>query len=157
MKITKIIKNIKDYKYIIIFICLITLLSVCLVCFSKKRQATQELEIEEFSNPGEVYATGINQNGQLGLGVDSWGNNTNRNVFTKVNINNVKRSSGGEGHTMILKNNGEVYATGDNYSGQLGGLITEKTGIVIDDKILRFDGKTFTTNEIYEELRKRLD
>ena len=77
MKITKIIKNIKNHKYIIIFICLITLLSVCLVCFSKKRQAKQELEIEKFTNPGEVYATGWNKYGQLGLG-----DTTNRLTFT---------------------------------------------------------------------------
>lgn len=43
----------------------------------------------------------------------------------------------------------------NNYSGQLGSLIREKTGIEIKDKILRYDGKTFTADEIYSELRKR--
>jgi 2-oxoglutarate/2-oxoacid ferredoxin oxidoreductase subunit alpha len=43
-----------------------------------------------------------------------------------------------------------------NYSGQLADLIREKTGIEINDKILRYDGKTFTVDDIYEELNKRI-
>ncbi|HLD73256.1 MAG TPA: 2-oxoacid:acceptor oxidoreductase subunit alpha [Candidatus Nanoarchaeia archaeon] len=44
----------------------------------------------------------------------------------------------------------------NNYSGQLGQLITQKTGIEIKDKILRYDGLPFTVEEIYAELKKRL-
>lgn len=43
----------------------------------------------------------------------------------------------------------------NNYSAQLGSLIQENTGIEIKDKILRYDGKTFTADEIYSELKKR--
>ncbi|WP_418657946.1 RCC1 domain-containing protein, partial [Clostridioides difficile] len=53
--------------------------------------------------------------GQLGLG-----DNTNRNTFTKVNIDNVKKVICGSYHTLVLKNNGELYATGRNKEGQLG-------------------------------------
>ncbi len=44
----------------------------------------------------------------------------------------------------------------NNYSGQLGQLITQKTGIEIKDKILRYDGLPFTVEEVYAELKKRL-
>ena len=43
----------------------------------------------------------------------------------------------------------------NNYSAQLGSLIREQTGVEIKDKLLRYDGKTFTVDEIYEELKKR--
>lgn len=43
-----------------------------------------------------------------------------------------------------------------NYSGQLGGLITEMTGIKINDNILKFDGRPFFTEELVDELTKRL-
>jgi len=43
----------------------------------------------------------------------------------------------------------------NNYSGQLGELISEKTGIQIYDKILKSDGSTFTVDEIYNELNKQ--
>ncbi|MFH1828003.1 MAG: 2-oxoacid:acceptor oxidoreductase subunit alpha [Nanoarchaeota archaeon] len=44
----------------------------------------------------------------------------------------------------------------NNYSGQLGQLIREKTGIEIKDKILRYDGRAFTVDDIYNELKKRV-
>lgn len=54
-----------------------------------------------------------------------------------------------------LKNAKKLVLVENNYSAQLGSLIREKTGIEIKDKILRFDGKTFTADEIYSELKKR--
>ena len=73
-------------------------------------------------NNGEVYATGKNSNGQLGLG-GLW----HKKDFTKVNISNVKSISCSAVHCMILKNNGEVYGAGHNFFGQLGlGNNTEK-------------------------------
>jgi len=39
-----------------------------------------------------------------------------------------------------------------NYSGQLGSLIREKTGIEIQDKFLRYDGKVFTVDDIYNTI-----
>lgn len=43
-----------------------------------------------------------------------------------------------------------------NSSGQLGQLIRKETGIEIKDKVLRSDGKTFTVDDIYNEIIKRL-
>jgi len=38
----------------------------------------------------------------------------------------------------------------NNYSGQLGSIIREKTGITMDSKILKYNGRQFSQNEIYE-------
>lgn len=44
----------------------------------------------------------------------------------------------------------------NNSTGQLGGLIAEKTGIFIDNKILRYDGRPFLADELKGETQKRL-
>ncbi|MDR2081388.1 MAG: hypothetical protein LBP54_05825 [Campylobacteraceae bacterium] len=70
------------------------------------------------SKDGKVYAAGRNDNGELGLG-----DKINRNIFTKVaslNSKNIIIISVGVVHSMALSNDGKVYATGWNISGQLG-------------------------------------
>ena len=67
---------------------------------------------------GSIWSCGFNANGQLGLG-----DTATRKEFTKVttNINNdVKQITCGYDHTFILKNDGSVWACGDNSDGQLG-------------------------------------
>ena len=69
-------------------------------------------------NDGSVWSCGYNTYGQLGLG-----NNNNNTTFTQVttNINNdVKQIACGNQHTIILKNNGSLWACGYNSYGQLG-------------------------------------
>lgn len=44
-----------------------------------------------------------------------------------------------------------------NYSGQLGGLITEKTGISIGFHILKYNGRPMTTTEVYNALKLVLE
>ncbi len=44
----------------------------------------------------------------------------------------------------------------NNSTGQLGSLIREKTGIDVQHKILRYDGRPFLCNELKEEIKKRL-
>ena len=67
---------------------------------------------------GSVWACGYNGYGQLGLG-----DTTYRTSFTQIttNINNdVSQIACGYYHTIILKNNGSVYACGRNNYGELG-------------------------------------
>jgi alpha-tubulin suppressor-like RCC1 family protein len=67
-------------------------------------------------NDGTIYATGANENGQLGLE-----NNDDKYIFEEVKtINNVIQIACGTNHTLILKNDGTIYVTGYNGYGQLG-------------------------------------
>jgi 2-oxoglutarate ferredoxin oxidoreductase subunit alpha len=40
----------------------------------------------------------------------------------------------------------------ENYSGQLGSLIREQTGVKIDLRILKYDGRPFSEDELVREL-----
>jgi 2-oxoglutarate ferredoxin oxidoreductase subunit alpha len=40
-----------------------------------------------------------------------------------------------------------------NYSGQLGAIIREQTGIVMDYKVLKYNGRSFSQNEVYEGVK----
>ncbi|AEC01303.1 fimbrillin family protein [Parasphaerochaeta coccoides] len=72
---------------------------------------------------GTLWATGYNIDGQLGDG--TWINRTTPvrvKASTTPNdfMTDVKSVSAGADHTMILKNNGTLWATGRNIYGQLG-------------------------------------
>lgn len=41
----------------------------------------------------------------------------------------------------------------NNYSAQLGDLVRERTGVEIKNKILKYDGSTFTVDELYTQLK----
>ena len=66
---------------------------------------------------GSVWGAGYNYSGQLGLG-----DNVDRKVFTKINYSFdspvIAVAAGGD-TTMILTQNGTVYAMGDNSYGQI--------------------------------------
>ena len=68
-------------------------------------------------NDGTVWATGDNTVGGLGLN-----NTTNKTTFTQVttNISDIKHIACGYYHTFIVKNDGSLWATGNNSEGQLG-------------------------------------
>jgi 2-oxoglutarate ferredoxin oxidoreductase subunit alpha len=44
-----------------------------------------------------------------------------------------------------------------NYSGQLGGIITEKTGVSMDFQIVKYNGRPMTTTEVYNALKLVLE
>ena len=67
-------------------------------------------------NDGTLWVCGGNDYGQLGLG-----DTTDRNIFTQIAINDIKKIyCGGHQHTFILKNDGTLWSVGRNNCGQLG-------------------------------------
>ena len=66
---------------------------------------------------GTLWVAGYNFNGQLGLG-----DTEDRTSFTEVtDIGSQARSiAAGDNHTVVLKNDGSVWAAGSNFWGQLG-------------------------------------
>ena len=71
------------------------------------------------TNEGNVFATGRNNVGQLGVG-----NTTDTSSFSQSVISNCSKvvitANGTPTTTYFLTTSGEVYATGDNQYGQLG-------------------------------------
>jgi len=45
----------------------------------------------------------------------------------------------------------------ENYSGQLGSLIREQTGVLLEDRILKFDGRPFSEDELVAAFENALD
>ena len=81
---------------------------------------------------GTVWATGENGNGELGIG-----NTVNQTRAIQVTessgnpITNISAISAGSDHTVFLKNDGTVWATGYNGNGELGiGNTTQQTRAV---------------------------
>ena len=68
-------------------------------------------------NDGTLWSCGLNVDGQLGLG-----DKTNKTTFTQIttNASDVKEIYCGCYHTLILKNDGTLWGTGNNTYGQLG-------------------------------------
>lgn len=94
-------------------------------------------------NDGTVWVAGYNRYGQLGLG-----DTTNRNVFTQVDVEDVKDVQCGWNHMMVLKNDNSLWVCGGNASGQLGlnnktstKVLTEVTTNVSDIKQISCAGE----------------
>jgi alpha-tubulin suppressor-like RCC1 family protein len=75
-------------------------------------------------NDGTIWGTGLNSNGQLGLG-----NLDEKTTLTQMTTSSTAKSmTCGASHTMALMTNGTIWGTGMNSSGQLGlGNTTQKT------------------------------
>src|SRR2546426_723797 len=54
---------------------------------------------------------------------------------------------------QVLESAQRKIAIENNYSAQMAGLIREKTGIGMDNTIVKFDGRPFSQNEIYEGVK----
>lgn len=68
-------------------------------------------------NDGAVWAVGRNNYGQFGNGVNSHFNSTPIQI---PGINGINTITAGGSFSVFLKNNGTVWATGDNSYGQIG-------------------------------------
>jgi 2-oxoglutarate ferredoxin oxidoreductase subunit alpha len=55
--------------------------------------------------------------------------------------------------TNVLKNAEKIIDVEMNYSGQLGGIIREETGIPMSFYILKWNGRPMTTTEVYDALK----
>jgi 2-oxoglutarate ferredoxin oxidoreductase subunit alpha len=55
--------------------------------------------------------------------------------------------------TNVLKNAQKIIDVEMNYSGQLGGIIREKTGIPMGFYVLKWNGRPMTTTEVYDALK----
>jgi 2-oxoglutarate ferredoxin oxidoreductase subunit alpha len=55
--------------------------------------------------------------------------------------------------TKYLANTKKRILVENNYSGQLGALVREHTGITMDYKVLKFNGRPFSQNEVYEGVK----
>ncbi len=58
-----------------------------------------------------------------------------------------------QGVAGVLESANKLILIEDNFSGQLGDLIREKTGIKIDLKILKYDGRPISQNEVEEAVK----
>ncbi|OLB70474.1 hypothetical protein AUI06_06380 [archaeon 13_2_20CM_2_52_21] len=53
----------------------------------------------------------------------------------------------------VLSSSRLTVAVENNYSGQMAGLIRERTGIAMNSKVVKFDGRPFSQNEVYEGVK----
>lgn len=58
--------------------------------------------------------------------------------------------------TKYLSNAKRTVLVENNYSGQLGALIREHTGIAMDYKVLKYNGRPFSQNEVYEGVKEAI-
>ena len=58
--------------------------------------------------------------------------------------------------TKELKDSKKIIGVEANFRGQLCELITEKTGIKVDRKILKYDGREFDPTELFSELKESI-
>mgnify|MGYP003334641373 CR=1 FL=1 len=78
---------------------------------------------------GQAWATGNNNNGQLGLG-----DKIDRSAPTKINnLPTIISVTAGSEHSLFLDENGKVWATGFNNHGQLG--LGDRTNRTVPEKI----------------------
>ncbi|HUK28007.1 MAG TPA: 2-oxoacid:acceptor oxidoreductase subunit alpha [Candidatus Acidoferrales bacterium] len=56
--------------------------------------------------------------------------------------------------TKYLSNAKRKILVEGNYSGQLGSIIREHTGIAMDSKVLKYNGRVFSQNEVYDGVKQ---
>jgi 2-oxoglutarate/2-oxoacid ferredoxin oxidoreductase subunit alpha len=57
----------------------------------------------------------------------------------------------------ILRSSKRIVSIEENYSGQLAQVVQEQTGVMIDQRINKFDGRPFSEDEVVNALTKVLD
>lgn len=80
---------------------------------------------------GELWSFGHNQYGQLGRRTVA--GTTTANAIAQKVMDNVKSVSAGHYHTLVVKENGELWSFGQNNRGQLGHAINHSTNLMNPD------------------------
>jgi 2-oxoglutarate ferredoxin oxidoreductase subunit alpha len=57
----------------------------------------------------------------------------------------------------ILRKAKRLCLVEENYSGQLGSLVREQTGVLIEERILKYDGRPFSEDELVKAFSALLD
>ncbi len=101
------------------------------------------------------------------LTIVSWGStrgpirNAIRSVAraSNVRVNNLQirlmRPFPADAVRQILRRANRVLLLEDNYTGQLGLLISEQTGVQIEDKVLKYTGRPFSQDEVEQAIWQR--
>ncbi len=104
------------------------------------------------------------------LTIVSWGSNCGAineaveilnmegNNSKKVNFLNIKYMLPFQKEAVksLLSKAKKLLLVENNITGQLGQVIAENTGIIIENKYLKYNGQTFDVNEIYQEAKRWL-
>jgi alpha-tubulin suppressor-like RCC1 family protein len=99
-----------------------SLFGITIVSVTSRYHANHGLFI---SNTSQVYATGYNARGQLGIG-----DTTNQNSPIRIaSLNSISMVAAGDAHSLFLTKSNQLYACGMGSYGQLG------TGLVADSLI----------------------
>jgi 2-oxoglutarate ferredoxin oxidoreductase subunit alpha len=97
------------------------------------------------------------------LTIVSWGSSRGSILHAIENFDNVNflqitwmNPFPTETVAKVLKNAKKVLHVEANYTGQLAGLIREKTGIEIEEKYLKYDGRPFYVEEMIDQINSAL-
>lgn len=86
--------------------------------------AAGEYHTVAIKNDGTIYSWGLNRDGQLGINSLEM---TSKKPQIVIGMSNTKAIGAGESHTIALKQDGSMFAWGDNEVGQIGdGTISNK-------------------------------
>ena len=114
--------------------------------------ATQDMQAPQLFGPDEADITLV-----------SWGSNKGSILQAIKNFNNVNylhltwmNPFPTDAIKERLGKSKHIIDIGCNYSAQLAGLIRENTGIEITDKMLKYDGRPFFSEEIIEKINSFL-
>ena len=95
-------------------------------------------------NDGTLWASGVNNYGNLGLGHTNWTFQFTQiqkdNLGNTINFSNVKKITGGEYNTVCLLEDGTVYVWGRNINGQLG--VGHTNNVLSPTKVTFFEDKS---------------
>ena len=83
--------------------------------------------------------------------------NSENKINQKVNFLSIKYMAPFQENEIkeILEKAKQLILIENNYSAQLACLIREKTGINIENQILRSDGRTFTVDDVYNQIKQK--